>query len=554
MLRAVVSDPDYGVAALSSPQMMSGLLKDLLPDAPREAGVLVAAAEARLADVLRDHRVQGMDAGTACALAERTFAARTAFTPEACRWVVGELAAAVGFEESGEVAAAAPADWPPPRAVPPSPAGPRRTAPAVPRRTAPPQGGAPGTEPARDGQPTITAAGPAGPAAGLAAPAGQAEAVGPAAAPGRHRVAGQRKILTAWAAGIAVVAVVAGGLIWYLATPARQANSAASSGAVSGPQGTVYTGDRYGFKTPSAVAVGGGHVWVANSGTVIEVDAGTGRWVRTRSYGEYGITSNAAITSDGTDVWEANASADQVTELDARTGGWIRTLTGGSYGFDYPAAIAVVGGHVWVANTYADSVTELDAGTGRWVQTLSGGSYGFAGPTGIAVYGGHVWISNAAAKAGHGGSVTELDAGTGRWMRTLSGGSYGFSGSNAIAAGDGDVWVANIRGFSVTELDAGTGQWVRTLGAGNLTPVTFALDGADVWVLNGDNGVGAGSVTELDAGTGRVVRTLRGEGYSTPSALAVDGGSLWVASLSYKGPKISPATTAVPTLTEVPTG
>lgn len=61
-------------------------------------------------------------------------------------------------------------------------------------------------------------------------------------------------------------------------------------------------------------------------------------------------------------------------------------------------------------------------------------------------------------------------------------------------------------------------------------------------------------MTELDASTGRLVRTLRGEGYSTPSALAVDGGSLWVASLHYKGPKISPATTAVPTLTEVPTG
>jgi hypothetical protein len=147
-----------------------------------------------------------------------------------------------------------------------------------------------------------------------------------------------------------------------------------------------------------------------------------------------------------------------------------------------------------------------------------------------------------------------LDAGTGRWIRTLSGGSYGFNGSNAIAAGDGDVWVANIRGLSVTELDASSGQWVRTLGAGDLTPVAFALDGADVWVLNGDNGIGAGSVTEVDASTGRLVRTLSGEGYGTPSALAVNGGSLWVAGLYYKGPDIDQATTPVPTLTEVPTG
>ena len=101
-LHTVVSDPDYGVTALSSPQVMSGLLKDLLPDSPREAGVLVAAAEAHLADMLHDHRAQGMDSDTACALAAQTFAARTAFTPEACSWVVGELAAAVGFDTSGK--------------------------------------------------------------------------------------------------------------------------------------------------------------------------------------------------------------------------------------------------------------------------------------------------------------------------------------------------------------------------------------------------------------------------------------------------------------------
>jgi len=35
-LRAIVSNPVYGVAALSSSQMMTNLLKDLLPDAPRE--------------------------------------------------------------------------------------------------------------------------------------------------------------------------------------------------------------------------------------------------------------------------------------------------------------------------------------------------------------------------------------------------------------------------------------------------------------------------------------------------------------------------------------
>ncbi len=58
-LRTIVADPQLGVAALSSAQTMSNLLKDLLPDAPKETSVLVAAAEAGLAQTLLDHVGQG---------------------------------------------------------------------------------------------------------------------------------------------------------------------------------------------------------------------------------------------------------------------------------------------------------------------------------------------------------------------------------------------------------------------------------------------------------------------------------------------------------------
>ena len=68
-LQTFVSDPHLGIAALSDPQTMSNLLKDLLPDAPREIRVLVAAAEAGLARLLLDHVSQGMDAVTAASLA-----------------------------------------------------------------------------------------------------------------------------------------------------------------------------------------------------------------------------------------------------------------------------------------------------------------------------------------------------------------------------------------------------------------------------------------------------------------------------------------------------
>jgi Nitrate and nitrite sensing len=118
-LRAIVSDPHYGVAALSSPQVMSSLLKDLLPDAPREAGVLLAAAEVGLANTLVEYHGQGMDLGTASALAVESFASRTAFTPDACHWVVSELTTAAGFAGNAPARvgrqAAAPARTAPPR-------------------------------------------------------------------------------------------------------------------------------------------------------------------------------------------------------------------------------------------------------------------------------------------------------------------------------------------------------------------------------------------------------------------------------------------------------
>ncbi len=103
-LNAIVTDPEHGVAALSSPRTMSNLLKDLLPDAPREKNLLVAAAEAGLADTLREHVSQGMDTNTAIRLTASSFSARSPLTPDACSWVTGEIAVALGISETNEAA------------------------------------------------------------------------------------------------------------------------------------------------------------------------------------------------------------------------------------------------------------------------------------------------------------------------------------------------------------------------------------------------------------------------------------------------------------------
>jgi hypothetical protein len=100
-LNAIVTDPEHGVAALSSAQTMSSLLKDLLPDAPREKSILVAAAQADLASTLRQHVDRGMNPNTAIRLAASSFFSTTPFTLEACAWVASEIAKALGIRHGG---------------------------------------------------------------------------------------------------------------------------------------------------------------------------------------------------------------------------------------------------------------------------------------------------------------------------------------------------------------------------------------------------------------------------------------------------------------------
>ena len=107
-LRAIVADPRYGPPALSNAQTMTNLLKDMLPDAPRESSVLVAASEAGVAGALQSNVSQGMDVTTACRLAAGTFESQTALTPDACHWAVGILASALRLDT------ARPAPPPPP--------------------------------------------------------------------------------------------------------------------------------------------------------------------------------------------------------------------------------------------------------------------------------------------------------------------------------------------------------------------------------------------------------------------------------------------------------
>lgn len=88
--------------------MMANLLEDLLPDAPREAGILSAAARRDVAGMLREHAERGLDSETSVRLVAAALASSTAFGLEACRWAVREFAVAMGVLVVGTVPSAMP--------------------------------------------------------------------------------------------------------------------------------------------------------------------------------------------------------------------------------------------------------------------------------------------------------------------------------------------------------------------------------------------------------------------------------------------------------------
>ena len=96
-LRVIVADPRLGLKALCSESQADSVLEDLLPEAPRERAILVMAAKAGLAQTLHDYVEQGVDAAIAINLTSTAFADTSPLDPQACHWVVTELAIALGY-------------------------------------------------------------------------------------------------------------------------------------------------------------------------------------------------------------------------------------------------------------------------------------------------------------------------------------------------------------------------------------------------------------------------------------------------------------------------
>jgi YVTN family beta-propeller protein len=134
---------------------------------------------------------------------------------------------------------------------------------------------------------------------------------------------------------------------------------------------------------PSGIAVGGGSVWVANSGdaTVYRFNPLTFEEGPVKSI-SVGRRPTGIAFGEGA-VWVTAAGDDAVTRIDPGTNSTVTIAVG-----DEPAAVATSPGAVWVAST-SGTVSRIDPETNDVVKTIGVRN----APAGIAVGEGFVWVA-----------------------------------------------------------------------------------------------------------------------------------------------------------------
>ena len=137
---------------------------------------------------------------------------------------------------------------------------------------------------------------------------------------------------------------------------------------------------------------------------------------------QIGPTASAVATGGGA-VWVLDERLRRLWRVDPRTDRVVKKIT---LGFD-PGGLAFGLGGVWVTNNSGDKLVEFDPATNRIVRSIPVGD----GPTGVAVGEGSVWTANYLA-----GTVSRVDPRSGRVVAVKVG-----AHPSAVAVGEGGVWI-----------------------------------------------------------------------------------------------------------------
>lgn len=279
-------------------------------------------------------------------------------------------------------------------------------------------------------------------------------------------------------------------------------------------------------QNPHGIAFDGTNIWVANYSTnnVTKLLAASGA-----NEGTYSVESNPqGVVFDGTSIWVVNSQASTVTKLTAATGAQVGTYDVGTPPVTTtPYGIAFDGANIWVTESLTNSVAKIQASTGNTLGTYSVGNT----PYGIAFDGANIWVAN-----NEDGTLTELQASTGNVIGTFPVGS----GPHGVTFDGTYIWVTNTGDNTVSKVQTSTGNVVGTYSVGQ-TPVGIAYGGGTIWVAN----FGANTVTKLQASSGAPIGTDNVT--AGPWDMVFDGANAWVTNYNNNTvTKISPSPVVSP--------
>ena len=255
---------------------------------------------------------------------------------------------------------------------------------------------------------------------------------------------------------------------------------------------------------PSALAVGGGSVWVANAGdgTVSRIERERAEIV-TIPIGQ----DPADIAFGAGSLWVTDR-AGAVSQVSPSANQVVRRIAAGNA----PRGIVAGYGALWVASEADRTVGRVDLSRGAVTQKIDLG----ANPTALAAGAGGVWVTSE-----EGGTVFRIEPRSGTVVSTIGVGH----GPVDVAVGAGAVWVANRQDATVSRIDPVTGAVTDTVPVGR-DPSALAVGEGGVWVANRIDG----TVSRIDPVRRRTAKTIAVK--SSPSAIAVADGSVWTAALA----------------------
>jgi DNA-binding beta-propeller fold protein YncE len=269
---------------------------------------------------------------------------------------------------------------------------------------------------------------------------------------------------------------------------------------------------------PSAVAAGGGTVWLASSedDKLWRVRPRGGRPTRVSSVGSpHDIAYRGGrmfVAGDGPGQFQGN-----VVAFDAESGNR-------ESGVELLACSITAGAAEGVWSSGCPNVERLEPGANRlriakrlalpFREPITAGTARLC-QCDMATGGGAVGVLGDALDP----RVWKIDAKAGRVLGTAT---LPFPVGRGIAYAGGAVWVAGPADDVVSRVDAGTLELTKRVRVGR-GPAAIAARGDQVWV---GNWLGR-TLTEIDARSGGVVRTVELSG--RPAELAFGSGGLWVA-------------------------